>query len=109
MSRCTEAVKPAALDPLPDVYMAMGEHFSTNLSNCDFRGTRVAKKEDVDVPTKFHAIGEDLFTAAHEQAGDGLLDVGIAVDRRGDAVGEACVEVWEAGDLFEFLDLFVCE
>lgn len=35
-SRMTEAVNPAALLPLPEVYTAIGATFSTNLSNCDF-------------------------------------------------------------------------
>ena len=34
-SRMTEAVRPAADDPLPEVYTQMGAVFSTNLRNCD--------------------------------------------------------------------------
>ena len=34
-SRMTEAVRPAAEDPLPDVYTAMGATLSTNLRSCD--------------------------------------------------------------------------
>lgn len=34
-SLITDAVKPAALDPLPEVYTAIGETFSTNFNNCD--------------------------------------------------------------------------
>ena len=32
----TEAVRPAALEPFPEVYTAMGATFSTNLRSCDF-------------------------------------------------------------------------
>ena len=32
-SLITDAVRPAALLPLPDVYTAMGEHLSTNFSS----------------------------------------------------------------------------
>lgn len=35
-SLITEAVKPAAELPFPDVYTPIGATFSTNLSNCDF-------------------------------------------------------------------------
>lgn len=35
-SRITDAVKPAALEPFPDVYTPIGETFSTNFSSCDF-------------------------------------------------------------------------
>ena len=31
----TDAVRPAALEPLPDVYTEMGATCSTNLRNCD--------------------------------------------------------------------------
>lgn len=34
-SRMTEAVRPAALEPLPEVYTPIGATFSTNLSSCD--------------------------------------------------------------------------
>uniref|UniRef100_A0AAG5CRG8 Uncharacterized protein n=1 Tax=Anopheles atroparvus TaxID=41427 RepID=A0AAG5CRG8_ANOAO len=34
-SRITDAVRPAALEPLPEVYTAIGATFSTNLSSCD--------------------------------------------------------------------------
>lgn len=34
-SRCTEAVKPAAEEPFPEVYTDIGETFSTNFNNCD--------------------------------------------------------------------------
>lgn len=31
----TEAVRPAALEPLPEVYTPMGATFSTNFNSCD--------------------------------------------------------------------------
>ena len=34
-SRITEAVRPAAEDPLPDVYTAIGATLSTNFNSCD--------------------------------------------------------------------------
>ena len=34
-SLMTDAVKPAALEPFPDVYTPIGETFSTNFNNWD--------------------------------------------------------------------------
>ena len=34
-SLITDAVRPAALLPFPDVYTPIGETFSTNFNNCD--------------------------------------------------------------------------
>ena len=35
LSQITDAVKPAAEEPLPDVYTAIGATFSANFSSCD--------------------------------------------------------------------------
>jgi len=38
-SRMTDAVSPAAEEPFPEVYTAIGAVFSTNFRNCTARST----------------------------------------------------------------------
>lgn len=52
-----------------------GRDLLDELEQLRFGGTGVAEHEDVDVASEAHAVGEDLLRAAHEETGDGLLDV----------------------------------
>lgn len=86
-----------------------GRALLDELKELRFRCARVTEEKDVDVAAQLHAVGEDFLAAAHEEAGNGFFDVGIAVDGGRDAGSEAGVEVRQAGNFFEFLDFGVRE
>lgn len=59
-SRITDAVKPAAELPLPEVYTAIGATLSTNFNNCDLAVPGSPKRSTLMSPLRVKPSGKRL-------------------------------------------------
>ena len=86
-----------------------GRDLFHKLEHLTLGSSRISEQQHVNVTTKLHSVRQDLARPTQEQAGDRLLDVGEAKDRRSDAGSELFVDVGVLGELDHLGLLFLGE